>query len=479
VIVRHRLLLIAIGGVRELVGAVPRAAVVVGILLAVSCNRGPVPPDLSALGSLDPAVLTLLRDLKARVDDRRSDAGGWGRLGMGFEANGLLVEAEDAYDTAVMLEDNEPRWRYRRALLRARRGETSEALADLARVIALAPAYAPARWRQGLWLLDRGDSDSAETSMREAIRIAPDDPAGQIGLARVQLTLRQDAAAAETLDSFLAVHPGQRYALHLIGTAYRRLGRDEDARVALALGSTGEPEWHDPWSNEVAQYQRGFAAELKHATALGMEGRYDEAITLLQRLVAERPDDTALRVYLGGMYASARRLREAEALLLPILVENPEQFDAQMHLASAYLFARALDKADQHAARALALRPSSADATRLRGVVRWQQGRADDAARLFEATVARDPRDPMPHLWIGMIHGERGQYIAARRRFELALERNPLLGDALIGIADTHAALGEFAAAERMLARASQAEPGNPHLAEAQARIGAAARAVR
>jgi tetratricopeptide (TPR) repeat protein len=179
------------------------------------------------------------------------------------------------------------------------------------------------------------------------------------------------------------------------------------------------------------------------------------------------------------MYAAARRLREAEALLLPIVAENPQQFDAQMHLASAYLFARDLDKAAQHAADALELRPSSADATRLHGVVRWQQGRADDAARLFEATIARDPRDPMPHLWIGMIHGARGQYLAARRRFELALERNPLLGDALIGIADTHAALGEFAEAERVLARAAQAEPSNPHLAEAQARIGAAARGVR
>lgn len=455
------------------------AAIVASLLAGSACNRGPAPPDLAALGEIDPAVRELLGDLTARVNDRRSDAGAWGRLGMGFEANGLLVEAEEAYDTAVTLDDREARWLYRRAVLRARRGDVTEGLADLALVVARAPGYVPAYRRQGRWLLDLGDADGAERSMHEAIRLAPDDPAGPVGFALVQLARGQDAAAVETLEALLAAHPGQRYALHLLGTAYRRAGREEEARFALAIGSTGQPDWPDPWSEEVGQYRRGFAAQLKEATALGLEQRYDEAIGLLQRLVAERPDDTALRVYLGGMYASARRVGEAESLLVSVLARHPGEFDAHMHLASAYLFGGALDKAAAHASRALALRPSNADAARLQGVVQWQRGRTNEAERHFEAALVRDPRDPMPHLWIGMILGERGDYLAARRRFEMAIDRNPLLGDALIGIADTHAARGEFAEAERALARAAQAEPRNPRLAEAQARIGAAARAMR
>ena len=35
----------------------------------------------------------------------------------------------------------------------------------------------------------------------------------------------------------LTVTPGERYALQLLGTAYRRVGRDDDARFAL-LGGT-------------------------------------------------------------------------------------------------------------------------------------------------------------------------------------------------------------------------------------------------
>jgi tetratricopeptide (TPR) repeat protein len=446
-------------------------------LVAVGCGRGPVPPELTSLGPVDPAVHALLADLTARVERARSDHDAWGRLGMALEANGLLVEAERVYETAMASAGHEPRWLYRRAILRARRGEVSEALDDLDRVIRLAPGYVPARWRQGLWRLDLGDMAAAETSLRAAIRMAPDDPAGHVGLALVHLARRDDAEAVKTLEALLGARPGHRYALHLLGTAYRRLGRDDEARFALAVGSMGEPEWVDPWSDEVAQYRRGFAALLKEATALGLEQRYDEAITLLQRLLAERPDDTALRVYLGGMYASARRMEDAEALLLPVLAADPGSFDAHMHLAAGYLFVHALDRAATHAGRAVALRPSSPEAARLQGVVRWQQGRADEAAQLFETAALENPRDPMPHLWIGMILGERGQYLAARRRFELALERNPLLGDALIGVADTYAALGDFDQAERIIARAVQADPHNPRLPAARARIGSAARA--
>ncbi len=455
------------------------AALVGAALLLVGsapgCSRGPVPSDPGSLGDLDPAIRALVSDLTADVNANRTDAASWGKLAMGLEANGLLVEAARALDVAVGLDEREPKWAYRRALLRARRGDVDLALTDMARVIAVAPSYVPARWRQGLWLLDRNDTAAAEAAFRVVERLAPRDPAGPIGLALVHLSKRQDAEAASALESLLATTPGERYALHLLGTAYRRIGREDEARFALTVGSAGQPVWTDPWSDEVAQYRRGFAAMLKEATQLGLERRFDQAITLLRQLCDLRPDDQPLRVYLGGMYASAGRLDEAVAILDPILATNPDEFDATMHLASGYLFAGALDKAAVYATRALALRPSNADATKLRGVVHWQQGRSREAEVFFETSAAADPRDPMPHLWMGMIRGQQAKYADARRSFEMALSKNPLLGDAQIGVADTYAAVGAFAEAQTALKRAEQIEPSNPRLAAARERIGAAA----
>jgi tetratricopeptide (TPR) repeat protein len=451
------------------------AALVVGALLTVACEQPPRPPDPATFGELDPAVVDLLGELTAAVHTNRSDAATWGRLAMALEANGLLVQAADAYAVAARLDDDEPKWRYLGALLKARQGEIDSALADIEIVARRSPAYAPAQWRRGLWLLDRGDLAKAESALQVAAQLAPADPAGHIGLALVQLSNRQDADAARTLEQVLARHPGERYALHLLGTAYRRLGRDSDARFALTIGSSGQPSWPDPWADEVAQYRRGFAVMLKEATQLGLERKFDQAIPLLERLVSLRPDDRALKIYLGGMHAAAGQVARAAAILDPILAADPTQFDALMHLASGYLFAGDLDQASTYAARALALRPSSADAAKLQGMVHWQRGRLREAETLFTEAAASDPRDPMPHLWMGMILGQQMRYIEARRRFEAALSKNPLLGDALIGVADTFAATGAFTEARVALDRAGQAEPNNPRLAAARDRILAAA----
>ncbi|HJU43496.1 MAG TPA: tetratricopeptide repeat protein [Vicinamibacterales bacterium] len=449
------------------------------MLLIVQCARSPEPPDVSSYGDLDPDVASLLTEQTAAVNAARSDAGRWGSLGMALEANGLLVHAESAYSTALQLSEREAQWYYRRAVLRARRGADEEALADLDRAIALSPGYAPAHWRRGQWLLDRGDTAEAKAAFDVAAKIAPSDPAGPTGLALVHLAKGENAEAAALLEKLLATTPGDRYALQLLGTAYRRLGREDEARFALIIGSSGQPAWTDPWSDDVSKYRRGFAAMLKEATQLGVERKFDEAIALLNQLTKTRPDDKALRVYLGGMYAAAGKIDQAAAILDPIIAADPTQFDATMHLATGYLFTGNLDTAANYATRALALRPASADAAKLRGMVHWQQGRTREAEALFEAAAAADPRDPMPHLWIGMILGQQARYVDARRRFEVALSKNPLLGDALIGVADTFAATGNWDAAKVALERARQAEPDNPRLAAARDRIFTAAKTAR
>lgn len=460
---------------RPCVGSPRSGALLIGVLLLASCRTGPVPPDPATLGGIDPAAKQLITERSAAVLDRRQDAGAWGQLGMAYEANGLLVQAAEMYVEAARLAAREPRWRYRLAVLAARRGDVDSALTFIAEVIVLAPDYMPARWRQGQWLLDRGDPERAEDAFRVIVQNAPGDPAGPIGVALVRLATRDEAGAVAVLEPLLRVHPGERYALHLLGTAYRRLGREDDARFALAVGSSGQPSSSDPWSDEVSLYRRGFAVRLKDATQAGLERRFDEAIAILRALCAERPDDLALRVYLGGMYASAGRIADAAALLEPIVASDPTQFDATMHLASGHLFTGALDRAAEYATRALAIRPDSADAAKLRGVIAWQQGRLAEAEGHFAAAASRDPRDPMPLLYSGMIMGQRSRYLDARRLFEQALARNPLLGDALIGAADTYAAVGDFTTAQSLLARAEQAEPGNPRLAAARTRITAGA----
>src|SRR5687768_2454707 len=80
-------------------------------------SRTPETPQIESLGSMDPEVAALLRELQAAIDANPADAEAWGRFAMGCEANGFVGAARQAYETSVRLVPDAPRWAYRLALI--------------------------------------------------------------------------------------------------------------------------------------------------------------------------------------------------------------------------------------------------------------------------------------------------------------------------------------------------------------------------
>jgi predicted Zn-dependent protease len=294
------------------------------------------------------------------MDRRAGDR--WGRLGMACEANGLLTAASDAYRGAAMMEPEEARWWYRLAMVQGRTGDVVPAIASVRRSIELRPDYAPAQWRLGLWLLDVDDTDGAARAFARATEINPADPAGAIGLGRVYLQRREDQRAVELLERTLAQTPGDRYAMQLLGTAYSRLGRPDEAAFALAIGVSGEPSWADHWTDEMTSFRRGFAVRLKDATRHFLDGRTGPAISLLETLHREKPDDLALLGHLGEVYIAALRAQDGIRVLEQVVARDPERYGAYVALASGYLQHQELGRAAAAIDRAIA--PASVAATK-------------------------------------------------------------------------------------------------------------------
>jgi len=437
-----------------------------------ACQRGPAVPALASFGQLDPAVSSLLAEHLTAIEASPEDANRWGVLAMSLEANGLTGPAREAYTTATGLPANHGRWWYHRGRLRARDGDVAAALDDFDRAIAASPDYVPARWRRGQVLLDRGDLGPAEAAFRVAVNLAPDS-AGVTGLARTLMARGQAAEAVPLLEALLDRAPDDRYVYQVLATAYRAQGRADDAAEALAAGAAGQPRFIDPWLDEMGGYRRGFAATLKEATALGMEGRFAEAIRLLEGLRAARPDDRELRTYLAGLYATAGRTAEAKPLLDAILAAHPDDFDATMNLATAHFFDGAWDAADGVVTKALGLRPGDGDATRLRGAIAWRRGRLDDAERWLAMAAAANPADAKALAWIGSIRTTRGDHRRALEAYRSALARDPLLGDALVGGAAAALSAGAVDDAARWVARARKVAPRQVGLPDVERRLSA------
>ena len=275
-----------------------------------------------------------------------------------------------------------------------------------------------------------------QVAFEKATTLDPANPGGWIGLARLALQQQQPARAAETLERFLSDHPGDRYAIRLLGTAYQRLGRADDAEYALALGATGEPNWPDPWSDELAQYRVGFAQNLKAATAQILNGEYTAAIPVLEKLSRERPDDLSLMHQLGLSYVAAGRAADGIALLERALSRDPDNIETHLRLASAYLNGHRLrEGADARRTRG---RARSRARTRVRdqghGALARRQVRSTRSRR-SRARCASIPSNVNALVWMGSILLDAGRADEALDHFATAARRNPTLGDAFVGIA--------------------------------------------
>ena len=297
---------------------------VVFLWLITGCGRAQPPISDIRLDGVAPEVATAVRTAQTAVVEEARSAGKWLTLGMVCEANGLFADAERAYERATTFDDRNARAWYRLAVVRARSGRSRDAFVALDRAIAVDGSYAPAYWRRGLWLLDSAKEDDARAAFEKATTLDPANPGGWVGLARVALHKREDAKAVEVLELYLAQQPGDRYALRLLGTAYQRLGRSDEAGYALAVGSAGEPVWPDPWSDQLSEFRVGFAQALKSATAQLLHGQFDAAIPALERLQSERPDDVSLMHQLGLTYVAAGRSSDGVALLEQALKRDPD-----------------------------------------------------------------------------------------------------------------------------------------------------------
>jgi tetratricopeptide (TPR) repeat protein len=129
-----------------------------------------------------------------------------------------------------------------------------------------------------------------------------------------RLRLVRDGAewADRWLDEFLAANPSLRQEL----TVGRLMALSEAGYADRALGLAVRAERAYP---DVEEYGRA------HAEALVRTGHTDEAVRLLERLLARRSEDPAVLNALGYTLAeSGRDLRRADRLLAAALLQSPD-----------------------------------------------------------------------------------------------------------------------------------------------------------
>lgn len=317
----------------------------------------------------------------------------------------------------------------RKAMEEARRGDFDAALSTAQKAIEQDPADKGLRFFAGLLHSRRSEFDDAAAQFREALALAPDDPAPRAELIRVLGAAGKIEEAKQLLD-----HPGfperegRRLRAMLCARAgdheaavelYRRIVNDEArdfeswGNLGVSLLASGDPAeavpafdralelrpWHPPvlqkWADAHlaagtaegalsklrAPGSGGPAALIAIARLEDLLQRPGRAIDALQQALADDPSNPAALVSLADLQERANRLDDFEATLERLEQSAPSADKLPLLRARAAYRRGDLDEARQRAeAMAAAIDPAAA--AQLIGEI---NDRIGNAGRAFQA----------------------------------------------------------------------------------------------
>lgn len=228
---------------------------------------------------------------------------------------------------------------------------------------------------------------------------------------------------------------------------------------------------------------------LARAEALIGQGKFDEAVALLESISKDQPLLPGVQAKLGKIYYKKRNLHEAIARLKAALEQNPEDTETAQLLGLAYysvgqwehaipllekiqskvaepesdglyllgvcyLKTQQPDKARSAFARMFSVSPDGPTAHLLFAQMMVRQHLEEKAVAELEKAISGDPRLPMAHFLLGEIYLYQSNPKGALEELKKELEINPSVWLVYWRLGDAHARLGNYGDAEKILKQA-------------------------
>lgn len=230
-----------------------------------------------------------------------------------------------------------------------------QAIALLREAVKIDPNLWEAHFDLGLVLAMDSDLSGAESSLKTAHSLAPDQEDVAVALGEVRRRRGLSKDAAEGLESFVAQNPGATDARSLLATTLRDSGQFEkaikEAREVLVRKSGDAGALSELALCHLAKQERESAkllarqaldANPKSPAALRVMGLVqlaegDDALAFasFQKAAQEDPRDTTARLNMGTVLLRAGSYAKAEEQYRAALQVAPDDLDAQVGLAAA------------------------------------------------------------------------------------------------------------------------------------------------
>ncbi|HEY0006334.1 MAG TPA: tetratricopeptide repeat protein [Pyrinomonadaceae bacterium] len=272
-------------------------------------------------------------------------------------------EAETLLRRALQLDQNNPATLTALATIRLHAGDKKESLELARRATRLKDAAAPAWVLRGMLERDAGDKVSAAASLDHAIEAAPNDPAALAERAELRAEAKDYGRAIEDLKAALRVAPANWQTKLSVRLAdfYEQAGRrDEAEKLRETLGLNGadagtsrnpngiigteselaaandaDPEKARPALEKLLERNPHAALLLARLGQLYRSTDPQKSLEYYRRALELEPRNADYATGYGSALVQSRRFPEAASILQRVVANAPDNYAAHANLATA------------------------------------------------------------------------------------------------------------------------------------------------
>jgi arylsulfatase A-like enzyme/predicted Zn-dependent protease len=198
--------------------------------------------------------------------------------------------------------------------------------------------------------------------------------------------------------------------------------------LGYVAGSNPSKKINDPKATEVLpdiKEMLPLLSEFDRARHMSMEGRLDEAIAVLEKIVAATNEFPAAGLLLGECLAQSGRLDDAKAAYRSVLAKRPDFIGARFSLGKILSQQGEFEQAESEFRAFIKQNPEAEAAQFELGQTLAKMERFDEAIAAYREAVRLAPEFAAANVHLGELLVARGQPKEAAACFEQALEQDP------------------------------------------------------
>ena len=334
--------------------------------------------------------------------DKSSAEAHWG-LARSFEKLGQFYETiEELRSVAELAPENlEAKTKLGSYYLAAQPPNTDEASKILEDIFARDPNFIEAHILKADLLSAQGKSEREILDVLDrAVSLNPNRAETYLSLSRYFMKIKRQAEAEKSIQKAISVNPNNAAGYLEYGRFLAYENRDAEAETQFNKAAAVEPK------NLEA---RETAAEFYLARK-----QFDKAETAYKQLAEVQENSPESRLELANFYSQVGRENDALSVLNEIVAGFPEYARARYRLGEIYLERKEYEKVSEQADELLNLNNNDADALMLRARVNLQKNDADEAVKDLEEVLKKQPSQKDALFYMTQARLSLGQIDQAR-----------------------------------------------------------------